>query len=350
MSREVESLDRQRLNYIDVCKALGIILVVLGHTHTIPDELYLIIYSFHMPLFFIIAGFVYNRANNKSAFHSYLMKKIKQYLLPYFVFSIINLAIEVLWRLLITKQNVNGDYFFIKIRGIFFCYSDIENMPNCSPVWFLMCLFVASILFWWIMKLPLRFSWIPALLGTLINYFVLPYCKNHTSFPWKFPTFFLAVTFMYVGFILKLFISKSNTIITKKLPVIVFSILLILSSFAVVVFTDNKVGMNENTYGNYLIFIITSIAISCSFILLVSKMNFLENSFILWLGRNTLCFIGFNYVCRDIATEIYYYIPVVKNYAIHWSVSFLMTFALCVLVSWIWYKIKNINLIQKAVI
>ena len=141
------------MNYIDVCKALGIILVVLGHTYTIPDELYIIIYSFHMPLFFIIAGFVYNRANNKLAFHLYLMKKMKQYLFPYFVFSIINLFIEVLWRLLITKQNVDFDYFFIKLRGIFFCYSDIENMPNCSPIWFLMCLFVASILFWLIMKL-----------------------------------------------------------------------------------------------------------------------------------------------------------------------------------------------------
>lgn len=264
------------------------------------------------------------------------------------MFSIINLVIEVLWRLLITKQNVDGDYFFIKIRGIFFCYSDIENMPNCSPIWFLMCLFVASILFWFIMKLPLRFSWIPALLGALINYFVLPFCKDHTSFPWKFPTFFLAVAFMYVGYLLNNFITKPNRIISKKLLVIVCSIIFITAPFVVVAFTDNKVGMSENTYGNYLIFLITSGIISCSIILLMSKMQFLENRFILWLGRNTFCFIGFNYACRDIATEIYYYIPVVKNYTIHWTVSFLMTFALCVGISWIWYKIKKFNTIQNS--
>lgn len=128
--------DRQRLDYIDVCKAVGILLVVLGHTYTIPNILYIIIYSFHMPLFFIIAGFVYNRANNKMAFHSYLIKKMKQYLLPYFVFSFINLIIEVMRRLLITKQVVNGEYFLIKLRGIFLCYSNMDNMPNCLPIWF----------------------------------------------------------------------------------------------------------------------------------------------------------------------------------------------------------------------
>lgn len=38
----------RRLEWIDVCRELGIILVVLGHAH---PPLHKLIYGFHMPLF-----------------------------------------------------------------------------------------------------------------------------------------------------------------------------------------------------------------------------------------------------------------------------------------------------------
>ena len=50
---------------IDLCRGLGIILVVLGHalkqtgeTNTVFQVLLSVIYSFHMPLFFVLSGFV----------------------------------------------------------------------------------------------------------------------------------------------------------------------------------------------------------------------------------------------------------------------------------------------------
>ena len=62
----------KRLTYIDIAKGIGIVLVVLGHC--IPDAtsptgisvpayrwLHDVIYSFHMPLFFFLAGFMVSR-------------------------------------------------------------------------------------------------------------------------------------------------------------------------------------------------------------------------------------------------------------------------------------------------
>lgn len=198
---------------------------------------------------------------------------------------------------------------------------------------FLICLFVASIIYWFIVKLPLRLSWIIALCGIIINYLLLSYCKDHTIFPWKFPAFLLVIAFIYFGYLLKLFIKNYKKFISKSLPVLICLLLIIVLSRVFVAFTNNKVGMNENEYGNYLVFLFTSVAISSSLILLISKVEYLENKFVLWLGRNTLCFIGFNYVCRDITTDIYCYIPILKNYTIHWSVSFLMTLLLCILIA-----------------
>lgn len=153
-----------RLDYIDVCKAFGILLVILGHTFGIPDRLYNAIYSFHMPLFFVIAGFVYNKEKNRAlGFGKFAAKKAKEYMLPYGVFCLANLAIEVLWRLFYVHKTVDGAYFALKLKAILLCWRKLDLLPNCTPVWFLMALFIASLIFWWIMRIKPKWAWIAAL-------------------------------------------------------------------------------------------------------------------------------------------------------------------------------------------
>ena len=53
----------KNIAFIDTLKAIGIILVVIGHNDTILTKY---IYSFHMPLFFFLSGITFNDAwNNK---------------------------------------------------------------------------------------------------------------------------------------------------------------------------------------------------------------------------------------------------------------------------------------------
>ena len=46
-------VNKQRIDWIDIAKGIGIFLMVVGHT-SIPSFLSNYIFSFHMPLFFII--------------------------------------------------------------------------------------------------------------------------------------------------------------------------------------------------------------------------------------------------------------------------------------------------------
>ena len=53
--------DKTRLEYLDAAKGLGILLVILGHIYAWNPNinrkiLVTWIYSFHMPLFFIVSG------------------------------------------------------------------------------------------------------------------------------------------------------------------------------------------------------------------------------------------------------------------------------------------------------
>ena len=45
-----------RIDFIDIAKGIGMFLVIVGHVETY-DFINRMIYSFHMPLFFVLSGF-----------------------------------------------------------------------------------------------------------------------------------------------------------------------------------------------------------------------------------------------------------------------------------------------------
>ena len=48
----------KRIDYLDYTKGFGILLVILGHIYDASNPIKIWLYSFHMPLFFIISGFL----------------------------------------------------------------------------------------------------------------------------------------------------------------------------------------------------------------------------------------------------------------------------------------------------
>lgn len=72
-------------------QVFGIILVVIGHTGKMSNNLQRWIYSFHMPLFMFISGYLLNYTNQGKIedinLKEFLKKKIKRLLIPYFIIS-----------------------------------------------------------------------------------------------------------------------------------------------------------------------------------------------------------------------------------------------------------------------
>lgn len=83
-------MNRKRLHYIDIVKGIGIFLVILGHVYR-SNVIQNWLYSFHMPLFFIVSGwlFDYKKISNISIYEIAL-KKIRTLIIPYFVFLTLN--------------------------------------------------------------------------------------------------------------------------------------------------------------------------------------------------------------------------------------------------------------------
>jgi len=94
-----------RLAWLDAAKGVGIVLVVYGHAYNgivaagllpssgLLNQIYYGIYTFHMPLFFLLAGITAERTF-QAGVHSFLWTRFIALAAPYFLWSIIQGAIQ----------------------------------------------------------------------------------------------------------------------------------------------------------------------------------------------------------------------------------------------------------------
>lgn len=94
----MKELNVKRIEWIDVCKGLGIFLVFIGHTNVsqLSRTLYDWTYSFHMPLFYMLSGLVFDKTKYNT-FRKYINRRFKTLILPFFILNtILYIIAEVL--------------------------------------------------------------------------------------------------------------------------------------------------------------------------------------------------------------------------------------------------------------
>lgn len=134
-----------RDNTFDIMKGIGILMVLLGHTWGLPSMTH-VISSFHMPLFFIIAGyFSKSYADYESKdIYAVIGHYARRLIPPYIVTMLCILAWEVLMAL--TKGGWNG--VITQTISLFWADVCVLSTPwggvNIGVVWFLLALFWAK--------------------------------------------------------------------------------------------------------------------------------------------------------------------------------------------------------------
>ncbi len=134
----MKPLNSQNLHYdfVDLLKGFGIFLVVWGHTMT-PRSIY--IYSFHMPLFFFLSGYVHK----DRPLPAFLGAKIRSLYIPYFIFSGLS-WLFYLAQYLVDRRFENIASHLPKLQSLL--TGSADNGGN-NPIWFLTCIFVVSLIF-----------------------------------------------------------------------------------------------------------------------------------------------------------------------------------------------------------
>lgn len=130
------SCGHQRIIWIDYAKAIGIFLVILGHV-PIPGDLKWWIYGMHMPLFFIISGYL-NSATELSPLE-HLKRIANSLLVPYVIYAAF---ISIIYCVI--KRNL----IYVLVPNVLMAnYSAlVGEFTTICPLWFLVTLATIKLL------------------------------------------------------------------------------------------------------------------------------------------------------------------------------------------------------------
>ena len=173
----------QRIAFVDVVKAAAMVFVILGHLN-FPEQFLHWVYSFHMALFFLVSGFLFNPERARS-FVFLLKDSLRRYIAPYFVLgAILMLHYAIYVRIGGTAQiSLSGQLMDLLCGRISVC-------------WFLSCLFFVGIYYALLRRV---FSRVWAVLIGLVAAVAAILFFNESIFPWCLNNALLALFFFAFG-------------------------------------------------------------------------------------------------------------------------------------------------------
>lgn len=131
----------QRIQWVDIAKGIAILLMIIGHEIPGGSRLYALIFSFHMPLFFILSGYTSKKVANWNTFLSKTKKSFYRIWLLAIVMIVINTVLQfTFWgHFNLLEMLVKGMVWGSNIPA--------KGIGNVGVMWFLIVFFWAKMLF-----------------------------------------------------------------------------------------------------------------------------------------------------------------------------------------------------------
>lgn len=146
----------ERIAWIDAARGAAMVAIVFGHAVDMgPWKVW--VYSFHVPLFFILSGMTFHV---KGSFRNYCVRKAKRLLVPYLCFGIASIFIFAIAGNFVAGVLGRNDIdtsLALNIIGLAYGNGKNGMMDFNLPLWFLPCMFVVYLLAFPIAKIEERF-------------------------------------------------------------------------------------------------------------------------------------------------------------------------------------------------
>ena len=233
-----------RLTYMDVAKGIGILCVIAGHMGNSMVNRF--IFSFHMPLFFLISGFFMSDKDSASVI---LNKRIRQ-LIPPYVFTCLSViaisSVKGIIEVLVGNETLSQvgriilEWIYASIYGAGTSHDLVFPVLSIGAIWFLLATIWSSWLSKYAMTTPntILFVLIVSMLGHISSFFVW--------LPLSLQCGMTATVFVYLGIQLRKtdFFNKPNNI---QIPCIIVSFILWINE---IVFTTPWLDIAQNQFPN----------------------------------------------------------------------------------------------------
>ena len=318
----------RRILFLDYARVLTAFLVVYAHIYSVTSQVRLYIYAFHMPLFFIISGFLHSpRTTNKE-------------LIKYFRILFIPILFFILYGVIVSLVFFNGNIinFTSKIIENVSLHGDV---PGNGTVWFLFALLnIKLMMFFYLKVFEKRTIYVRLLFFFIVFgfFFGIRLLFGPPINPFFLKQSFMAFPLYFIGYnARKLYDKKSLRIPDNYSNLLIALVLLVLC--VLITKVNGRVSMIGFSFGhsvfplNILLFytngIVGSLMIIC--ISLVFKR---ENKIITLTANSLISILGFQVPLMC----VFHYFETGGNYLVSAMVS-IFVIMICVILNQIIMKI-----------
>ena len=277
----------KRYDWIDWMKALGIYLIVLGHFYSVGEKF---IYIFHVPLFFVISGFLNKKEVDGRVFWRKLWYNLA---VPMLLMAVLNFCYHCILMAFNGSLAIVDAYWFV--RNLAF-----GMVAGLDTLWFVYTLILLKIIYQFCHSDKLFYYLTVIMLA-------LAFAYNHNDFS-GYP-FFLnepnaiidvctAYPFFAFGVLMRNYKEILNALNNKVVFIAAFACGLLLVSLCSVY--NGYVGLFGCNYGgNILLFLVGAIA-GTVMIWALSKLLGSSPKIINIVSRGTIIILGFHKILIDL--------------------------------------------------
>jgi acyltransferase len=292
---EGEIVDK-RIVWIDTLRGIGITLVVQGH-YSSNSFATAYIYSFHVPLFFFVSGYLF-RNGRYSGYLDILKNKVQTRIVPYVFFFLVSYVLQLLRLSSSAGMNPLSLMAVDDFRPMFFqqmallLRSNGESLKNINvALWFIPCLLVTELMFYSLHRLTS--SDIKKISAVLVLFALGGYAESiyvHQNLPWAIDTALTALVFYGLGYVYRNsqlprgIADRGN----KRMALFLF----VISTIVCILFAklNVRVDMNARYYGNFFYFYLGALSGIFSYLVIVPLIP--GQRLLSFLGKNTLTILG----------------------------------------------------------
>lgn len=300
------SQNKNRIDWIDMAKGYGMLAVIIAHI-VYSGPLHEWIYTFHMPLFFFLSGYVFS---NKDKFDLFIKKKAKSLLIPYFTLGIPMVAFKVLYSLYQKTFTIDSTIELVK---------NFVFQKRLWTLWYIACLFFLNVIFYLITKFAKK-NISKAVIVIAMAFIGLVYYKSGgLPLPWNIDACFMAIPFFFGGFVLKENSSKIDNLLSqtknKIMLFLAFGLINVVFGYLNIKTTGKGLEMFDSEYANP---IFTYISAFAGIFAVIIFSRFITIKPIRYIGKNSLIYYAWHQtIMIPITTIIFSFLGFQESYDIY---------------------------------
>ena len=274
----------------DRAKAIGMVLVIYGHMFTYGSIPFSIIFSFHMPLFFIISGMLLSPSKFEDVnYWGWIKIIMRKYVPPVIFFSVLGGFVRLI---LYGMPN-------LKKMGIDFILHMSSDELLTGSIWFLSMLAFVMILMPYLLHVKVKLgggyfcSFVIVVFLAIISYLME---KIHYTLPFLLKTVPVSLMFVFIGHQYRdIILSITKSVTAKR------NILLLFPLFLILAVLNKTVNLAVPKYNDFFVYMFCALF---GTLVTLQISTYKIPHFIEYLGRNSLIVFSLHAIWIGIFTDL----------------------------------------------